>query len=155
MVRRSLRETLESYCTASGGEIWPAWYLNSHDNSRSATRYDEGFGTGDPRARAAAVLLLTLACTPLLYQGEELGLADVPLSAELKNDVIGRDSQRTPFPWESPAVAGPGAGFTSGEPWLPLGDQAGTKNRANALLRSDSILNLYRNVIRVRRASLR
>jgi alpha-glucosidase len=35
-------------------------------------------------------------------------------------DVDGRDPERAPIPWRPPSVAGPGAGFTTGEPWLPL-----------------------------------
>ena len=35
-------------------------------------------------------------------------------------DVDGRDPERAPIPWRPPSAAGPGAGFTTGEPWLPL-----------------------------------
>jgi alpha-glucosidase len=34
--------------------------------------------------------------------------------------VDGRDPERAPIPWGPPSQAGPGAGFTSGEPWLPI-----------------------------------
>ena len=64
---------------------------------------------------------------------------------------LGGDSQRTPFPWDFPAVAGPGAGFTSGKPWLPLGAQAETRNCAKQISEPRSILNLYKSMIRVRR----
>ena len=63
----------------------PRWVLSNHDNLRHRTRYDRSAARAgeDPattarrseaRARAAAVLLLTLRGTPFLYQGEELGL---------------------------------------------------------------------------------
>ncbi len=50
---------------------WPTWVLSNHDNRRHRTRYGS-----EARARAAAVLLLTLRGTPFLYAGEELGLED-------------------------------------------------------------------------------
>ena len=67
---------------------WPTWVLSNHDNPRPRTRYDRRPRPGavrpsevrarrsEARARAAAVLLLTLRGTPFLYQGEELGLSD-------------------------------------------------------------------------------
>ena len=91
----------------------------SHDHSRVATRYD-GDGRGAARARAMAVLLYGLRGTPFVYQGEELGLPDAEIPPERVVDVDGRDPERAPIPWRPPSTAGPGAGFTSGEPWLPL-----------------------------------
>jgi alpha-glucosidase len=49
-------------------DAWPTWVLSNHDNPRHRTRYGS-----EARARAAAVLLLTLRGTPFLYAGEELG----------------------------------------------------------------------------------
>ena len=51
------------------------WVLSDHDQKRHRDR----FGS-DERARAAALLRLTMRGTPFLYAGEELGLgnADVP-----------------------------------------------------------------------------
>ncbi|MGB9458289.1 MAG: alpha-amylase family glycosyl hydrolase [Bryobacteraceae bacterium] len=144
------KDALSSYGAASEGNVWPAWYLNSHDHSRSVTRYDDASGNGEQRARAGAVLLLTLACTPFLYQGEELGLADVPIPASLARDVIGRDPQRTPFPWEPPELRDVSS---AGTPWLPLGSQARVKNRFSEDQEPNSFLNLYRNLIQVRQAS--
>jgi alpha-glucosidase len=70
------------------------------------------------------LLLLTLRGTPTLYYGDELGLENVPIPREqvrdrfgLKDAAQGRDPERTPMPWDT----SPNAGFTSGEPWLPLG----------------------------------
>ena len=72
------------------------------------------------------VLLGSLRGTVCLYQGEELGLEEAVLAFEQLKDPFGiafwpafagRDGCRTPMPWESTA---PEAGFTAGEPWLPL-----------------------------------
>ena len=84
--------------TRDGG--WPAWCLNNHDHSRTATRY------GWARARVAAMLMLTLRGTPFLFQGEELGLTDVAVPPRAIVDVDGRDPERAPIPWEPPSRPG-------------------------------------------------
>ena len=66
------------------------------------------------------LLLTALRGTPFLYQGDELGLPDAAVPPDRVVDVDGRDPERAPLPWRPPSVAGPGAGFTTGEPWLPL-----------------------------------
>jgi alpha-glucosidase len=127
--------------TRAGG--WPAWCLNNHDHSRTATRY------GRARARVAAVLVLTLRGTPFLFHGEELGLTDGAVPAEAIVDVDGRDPERVPIPWE----AGPGTGFTTGRPWLPPHPDA--DRLAVAVQEGDpaSALELYRAMLALRRAT--
>ena len=125
---------------------WAAWCLGNHDHSRVATRYG-------PRAvRVAAMLLVTLRGTPFLFQGEELGLADVPIAPEQVVDVDGRDPERGPIPWEPPSRAGAGAGFTSGEPWLPMDPRAERVNAATQRDDPSSVLSLYRALLALRRA---
>jgi alpha-glucosidase len=126
--------------TSAGG--WPAWCLNNHDHSRTATRY------GAARARVAAVLVLTLRGTPFLYQGEELGLTDGAVPPEAIVDVSGRDPERVPIPWEP----GPGTGFTTGRPWLP--SHPDSDRLAVTVQEGDpaSALELYRRLIALRRA---
>jgi alpha-glucosidase len=64
-------------------------------------------------------MLYALRGTPFIYQGEELGLPDADIPRERVVDVDGRDPERAPIPWQPPSTAGPGAGFTTGRPWLP------------------------------------
>jgi alpha-glucosidase len=97
------------------------------------------------------VLLLTLRGTTFLYQGEELGLPDTPVPAALATDRNGRDPQRTPLPWRPPSKAGPGAGFTAGTPWLPIGPTAETLNVSSEGNDDASTLNLYRRLIQLRK----
>jgi alpha-glucosidase len=99
---------------------WAAWFLENHDHSRVATRYDDPPGSGERRARAALTLILSLRGTPFVYQGQELGLPDAYVPPDRVVDVDGRDPERAPIPWRRLSQAGPGAGFTTGEPWLPL-----------------------------------
>jgi alpha-glucosidase len=70
------------------------------------------------------MLTVTLRGTPFVYEGEELGLPDAVIPPEGVVDVDGRDPERAPIPWERPSQAGRGAGFTTGEPWLPIVGEA-------------------------------
>jgi alpha-glucosidase len=97
------------------------------------------------------MLLATLRGTPFLYQGEELGLADVPVPASRVVDVDGRDPQRAPLPWAPPSAAGPGAGFTAGTPWLPMTADAERVNATTQGADPRSVLALYRALLALRR----
>jgi alpha-glucosidase len=126
---------------------WPTWVLSNHDNQRHRTRY----GGSEARARAAAVLLLTLRGTPFLYAGEELGLEDAVIPPERVVDPGGRDGCRAPIPWDPT----PSHGWAGGqEAWLPWPPDADRKANV-AAQREDpsSVLHLYRRVLAARRAS--
>ena len=58
--------------------------------------------------------------------------------------------ERAPIPWERPSVAGPGAGFTTGEPWLPLPDQAEELSVAAQEADAASTLHLARRITALR-----
>src|SRR5262249_35713138 len=103
---------------------WPCWALGNHDRNRLATPDGRG-ALGEERARAAAVLLLTLRGTPFLFYGDEIGMPDTYVPPELEQDPArfhagARDPERTPMQWED----GMGRGFTTGTPWLPFGDES-------------------------------
>jgi alpha-glucosidase len=104
-------------------------------------------------AKAAAVLLLTLRGTPFIYYGEEIGMEDVEIPPEESVDPpaarVGPDFAwwdrsrcRTPMPWSG----GPGAGFTTGHPWLRIGSDSATRNVAAQLADPGSVLALYRRL---------
>jgi alpha-glucosidase len=127
----------------------PNWVLGNHDNPRVASR------VGPAQARAAAVLLLTLRGTPTLYYGDELGMADAEILADRLRDPRaasqpghGRDPQRTPMRWTPDAKAG----FTEGEPWLPLGAEVERVNVETEREDPGSMLCLYRRLLALRRA---
>ena len=128
---------------------WPNWVLSNHDQSRIGTRI------GPAQARVAAMLLLTLRGTPTIYYGEEIGMLDTPVPPDRIEDPsekrqpgigFGRDPERTPMPWD----ASPTGSFTTGHPWLPLGDHAAINVAAEA---GDprSMLALYERLIALRK----
>jgi alpha-glucosidase len=139
---------------------WPSWVLSNHDNPRHRTRYDraaalvgEDAATADrrseARARAAAVLLLTLRGTPFLYQGEELGLLDAVIPPDRKVDPGGRDGCRAPIPWDGTDAHGwPTA--SGARPWLPFPPDPHHRNHTDQRSDASSILHLYRRLIALR-----
>jgi len=140
---------------------WPSWVLSNHDNPRHRTRYDRAAARAgedaatagrrsEARARAAAVLLLTLRGTPFVYQGEELGLEDAEVPEARVVDPGGRDGCRAPLPWDGT----PDHGWPTTEgasPWLPFPPDAGRRNRAALRDDSGSILHLYRRLLALRK----
>ena len=120
----------------------PSYAFSNHDNPRHASRY------GRERARLVALMLLTLRGVPTLYMGEEIGMIDHPaLPPDRRFDRAGRDAQRAPMQWDPT----PGAGFSTGTPWLPLVDPA-QANVADQLANPRSLLSLYRRLIAARRS---
>ena len=124
-------------------DAWPTWVLSNHDNPRHRTRYGS-----EARARAAAVLLLTLRGTPFLYAGEELGLDDAAVPPEAQQDPGGRDGCRAPIPWDGSALHG-----WTGGPWLPWPPEADVRNVDAQRADPGSILHLYRRLLTARKAS--
>jgi alpha-glucosidase len=148
----AFRQVIEDFDALAEPDAWPAWFLGNHDLSRIATRYDDG-GHGAARARAVALLLTALRGTPFLYQGDELGLPDADIPADRVVDVDGRDPERAPIPWEPPSTAGPGAGFTTGKPWLPIVADAETLAADRQAADPRSTLSLSRRLGALRAAS--
>jgi alpha-glucosidase len=95
------------------------------------------------------MLLLTLRGTPFVYMGDEIGQADGEIPPDRVVDVDGRDPERSPMQWDG----SPGAGFSTGDPWLPVGSQAGTVNVAAQRDDPASMLSLFRRLIRYRKGS--
>jgi len=152
----ALRSSIEETLGALGAVGAPAtWILENHDRTRAPTRLGGG-ELGARRARAAALLLLALPGTAFLYEGQELALEEVDLPDEAREDPIffrtngrekGRDGCRVPIPWEG---SGPGFGFTTGTPWLPI--PSGWEDRSVAAQAGDpgSALELYRRALELR-----
>ena len=158
----------------------PTWVLSNHDTAREVSRYARpqgvrmlrhlqdlldlpaDFELGERRARAAALLMLALPGGAYVYQGEELGLAEVE---DLPDDALrdpkwagsghtdrGRDGCRVPIPWSE----GPSFGFSPPDaresPWLPQPARWAGHSAASQLGDPASMLELYRAALRLRRA---
>jgi alpha-glucosidase len=147
----AFRASIDSFEALASEAAWPAWFLANHDHPRVASRFDED-GQGPARARAVLLMLYALRGTPFVYQGEELGLPDAEIPPERVVDVDGRDPERAPIPWRPPSAAGPGAGFTTAEPWLPLSTQAERLAVERQAGDPDSTLSLARRLAWLRRA---
>ncbi len=116
-----ITDTLASVASVDAS---PTWVLSNHDVVRHVTRYGGG-AQGLARARAATLTMLALPGSSYLYQGEELGLEQVDVAPEdrqdpsyLRTGEVGRDGCRVPIPWggtEAPYAFGPGAE----QPWIP------------------------------------
>jgi len=144
---RAIAKLIDEYERALPPGGWPNWVLGNHDRPRIATR------VGAVQARIAAMLLLTLRGTPTIYYGDEIGMEQVPIPPEQAHDPVernlpgfGRDGCRTPMQWD----AGPHAGFSTVEPWLPLEQAYRQKNVATLQADDGSIYQLYRKLIALR-----
>ncbi|HZQ81519.1 MAG TPA: alpha-amylase family glycosyl hydrolase [Gaiellaceae bacterium] len=148
-----MRSAIERTLTSLGEvDAAASWVLETHDVARLPTRYGGG-ADGLRRARAALLLLLALPGAAFLYQGQELGLEEVELAPDERQDPIffrtngerlGRDGCRVPLPWTADA---PAFGFSAGTPWLPQPASFGA--RSVAVERDDpgSMLQLTRAAI--------
>jgi alpha-glucosidase len=153
-IRGAIEQTLGTL--ASVGAT-PTWVLESHDVPRLPARYGGG-PVGLRRARAALLLLLALPGTSFLYQGQELGLEEVDVPDDRRRDPIfrrtagtriGRDGCRVPIPWTEEA---PGFGFSTGEPWLPMPADWGSRSVDAERADAGSMLELVRSAIAARPA---
>ena len=120
-----VREAVEGW-PDDAGVGWPSWEFSNHDAPRWISRW----APVDARQAYAAMvmmLFISLRGNVILWQGEELGLTQVDIPFEKLQDpeaianwplTLSRDGTRTPMPWSAEAE---NCGFSSAEPWLPLG----------------------------------
>jgi alpha-glucosidase len=136
---RVIGDAIDRYEAALPSFGWPNWVLGNHDNPRIASRI------GAAQARVAAMLLLTLR-----------GMHNVPIPPDRVQDPfeknvpglgLGRDPARTPMQWSAAA----NAGFTRGQPWLPVAEDFPTRNVEVQSGDATSMLALYRQLISLRR----
>ncbi|MDV3125285.1 alpha-glucosidase [Mycobacterium sp. 21AC1] len=168
-----LKNALHRWQAALAETGWNSLYWNNHDQPRVASR----FGEDDPAywaasAKALATVLHGMRGTPFVYQGEELGMTNYPFrnlqdhkdleAVNYYNDVVdlggdtaaalaglakmSRDNARTPMQWDG----GPGTGFSTGEPWLPVNPNHSWLNAETQTGAADSVLAHYRALIRLR-----
>ena len=142
---------------------WPTWVLSNHDVVRSATRLGAG-AAGLGHSRSGLLAMLALPGSTYLYQGEELGLPQVDIAPEDRQDPafvngrgVGRDGCRVPVPWTAASDDGTAYGFSpadSTSPWLPQPACWGTLSVQAQQGDAASTLTFVRAALRVRRELL-
>jgi oligo-1,6-glucosidase len=149
---------------------WNTLFLSNHDQPRAVSR----FGCTDSealRSRSAKLLgcmMHLMRGTSFVYQGEELGMTNLPFRDEselrdieslallqtaqseaerrsLWQSILrkGRDNARTPMQWD----ASKNAGFSAGDPWIRVNPNYETVNAAAEQNDPDSVLAFYRRLI--------
>jgi oligo-1,6-glucosidase len=152
---------------------WGSVFLGNHDFPRMVSRWGNDKKYRAESAKLLCTLLMSMRGTPFIYAGDEIGMTNVALSSiedskdietlngwsEAKKKGIsasdflkianqqGRDNARTPFQWNCLKEAG----FTFGKPWMPLNLNFKQINKDIQDNDPDSVLNYYRNMIRIRK----
>ena len=168
---RKLKRAYTSWQKKLEGRGWNMLYIENHDHPRMVSRY----GSEEFRAESAKMLAasyLFLSGTPFIYQGQEIGMSNwYPSDPSMYEDVQtrwqyenvatnkspqkrlqrlwhgSRDSARTPVQWDNTE----NAGFTTGTPWFYVNDNYKEVNVAAQEADKDSVLNLYRDAIKLRK----
>jgi len=153
---------------------WNAVYLGNHDQPRIVSRFGDEEAYRYESATLLATLLLTLRGTPFLFQGDEIGMSNYPFDSleemadaqtlgnvetaieegriegfEEVKDLVryrSRDNARTPMQWDDSEHAG----FTTGDPWLPVNPNYESVNVERARADPDSIFHYYRTLVDLR-----
>ncbi len=152
-----VREALEAW-PDEDGIGWPSWAFSNHDAPRWISRWAPE-NAREAYARMVMLLFVSLRGNIIIWQGEELGLPQVDIPFEKLQDpeaianwplTLSRDGTRTPMPWTADAR---NCGFSTAEPWLPLGPE----HKALAVdvedANPDSMLALTRKLIAFRNAN--
>lgn len=168
-----LKEIFAKWQNGLQGKGWNTLFWSNHDQPRAVSRFGDDGKYWKESAKMLATCLHMLQGTPFVYQGEEIGMTNAyfknlsdyrdveSLNAyhELVDEMgishekmmtylemISRDNARTPMQWSEES----GAGFTGGEPWIPVNCNYHLINVEKQRKEEDSILNYYRKLIALR-----
>ena len=173
---KELKQVLSKWQTELAGTAWNSLFWDNHDQPRIVSRLGDD-STREYREASAKMLALCLHMmqgTPYVYQGEELGMTNVPFETledfrdiesinayhELTEsgqvspeDMMrflrykSRDNARTPMQWDDSE----NAGFTEGTPWIMVNPNYKEINAKEQLARPDSVFHFYQKLIRLRK----
>ncbi len=148
--------------------------IENHDEPRGVSRYiPEGDCCPESKKMLAGLNFL-LRGIPFIYQGQELGMENVPFTSIDEIDDIStldeyrtareaglseeealkavafysRDNARTPMQWSGDAHAG----FTTGTPWLRVNPNYTTIHAAAQMKDPDSVRSFYKQLIALRKS---
>ncbi|WP_429971045.1 alpha-glucosidase [Fructilactobacillus sp. Tb1] len=156
-------------------EGWFATVLENHDQPRVLSKLIKNADERTPKAaKALATMYFFLPGDPFIYQGQEIGMKNftrqsinefndisshnnyrlalnegfTPEAALKYVNLKSRDNARTPMQWNDSV----NAGFTTGKPWLSLGNDRAGINVAAELDNPDSVLRFYQQMIKFRQS---
>ena len=147
--------------------------IENHDEPRGVSRYIPEGDCCPESKKMLAALNFMLRGLPFIYQGQELGMENVPISSIEEVDDISaineyqvaldaglsaeeavkvvskysRDNARTPMQW----TGGENAGFTTGKPWLKVNPNYTSINAAAQQDDPDSVRSFYKQLIALRK----
>lgn len=168
-----LKQVLSKWQTSLGHEGWNSLFWNNHDLPRIVSRWGNDKEYRVESAKMFAILLHMMKGTPYIYQGEEIGMTNCPISTIDEVDDIesinmynerldqgytkeaiiesinakGRDNARTPMQWDNSA----NAGFTTGTPWLHVNPNYPEINVEQSLADENSVFYTYKKLIELRK----
>jgi len=169
----TLKSSFVRWQDGLGETGWNSLYWNNHDQPRIVSRFGNDGRYWSESARLLAAVLHLQRGTPFVYQGEELGMTNVPFTAldDLRDieslnyveevlrgpDVtadsvlanirrVGRDNARTPMQWSAAA----NGGFSAGTPWIDTNENYTTINAASQRGTAGSVFEFYRSLIQLR-----
>jgi oligo-1,6-glucosidase len=168
-----LKANLDSWQQGLAETGWNSLYWDNHDQPRAVSR----FGDDSPEHRVASAKTLGTVLhlhkgTPYVYQGEELGMtnagftsiedyrdveslnhhADALTQGMVAQEILAalsarsRDNARTPMQWDDSERAG----FTDGDPWLPVNANKDVVNAEAGEADPGSVFHHYRRLIELR-----
>jgi oligo-1,6-glucosidase len=169
-----LKSVLSKWQYALSEDGWNSLFWGNHDLPRAVSKYGDSTGYPSESAKMLATVLHLLKGTPFIYQGEEIGMTNVPftkidqyrdietlnmhrlhMEAGLSPEEFikgandnARDNARTPMQWS----AAPHGGFSSGVPWIEVNPNYTTINAEAAMTDERSVWNHYRQLIALRKA---
>lgn len=168
-----LKQVFKKWQTELPDDTWNSLFWNNHDTPRIVSRWGNDKEYRERSAKMFAILLHLMKGTPYIYQGEEIGMTNKPISDIQEAEDIesinlyyerldqgysheeimrsinakGRDNARTPMQWKDDK----NAGFTEGEPWLKVNPNYKEINVENNLERKDSVFYTYQKLIELRK----
>ena len=173
----TFKETSSKWDSAFADKGWISIFLSNHDQARMVSRYaNDSLPYRAPSAKMLNTFILSMRGTPYCYFGDELGMTNNPklqniedyqdiaaingykkaksqgedMETFMQNLRFGsRDHGRTPMQWD----ASEHAGFTSGNPWLPLNPNYIDVNTEAELADENSVLNHFKKMTALRKES--
>ena len=168
-----LKRVMERWQRELYGQGWNSLFLDNHDLPRIVSRWGDEGEYRVESAKMLATMLHGMAGTPYIYQGEELGMTNPPLTLDQFVDVgalndyqahldagdspeqalaylhaWARDNARTPMQWTS----GKNAGFSTAEKtWMPVNPNHTEINAEAALADPGSVFYHYQKLIALRK----